>query len=722
MHSIATTFNPRAIIPSAEMPKFAGLPEEAKRDFCMWSKIIQEIDAAKSKRAMFTEIARRYQGVRSMTSSNIKTKYYNWRNDGWTALLDFARLKSHQAAKFERGQTRTAAATKSPAFIYWWKSLQESYQRSSAAAYDELVRIYRSNDGQIPGLGNWRNEYISQCGSNPPKHCPLWLRLPEGYSKRNLQRIKPDSVELALMRQGLSAARNMLPKLHTTRKGAEVGQRYVFDDMQHNLLVRAPGNKEVMRPLEFACQDAFSAMRFAWLIQPMRRNEETGRREMLRETEMRWLVAHVLCTVGYNPDGCVLQVEHGTAAIRPDLELFLGTVTGGEGQIINGRVEWRVQPVIRVKRGAIHNKPGHAGAFAPKGKGNSRSKGNLESQHSLVQNVLANLPAQMGKDRDHSPEQLHGLKVYESKLLAAAAELPPERAALLQSATLDITKFRAVVREAYNNINARTDHNLEGWEEAELTVEEYRLSLKMEWEDQKLLLSMDEDDQALRRAIIAKDPDNLTQCRKLSPVEVFARGTEKLVRLPYCYYPEIVGRKNAKELRLNRDHEISFMEKRLGPGHHRFHGIIKTENGELVELQEKTTYLVYATPADLSAVFVCDMDNVFLGIAPAMHVPCMTDTEGINHQYGRLMHEHNMRLADVRRRHEPEAQAMQDMLAHNAAVLAGQPITPEELFRAGQIEEAEIDSGDLEAATLYGRDRYRTDEEFTDDEITSYLT
>lgn len=656
-----------ANIPKTDHEALMQLTDDQRREVLMWSRLVSEIDRERSKSAAFQALAARYSGVRGMSCANIRTKYYAFKRQGWRALVNGSRLKADQRVRV----IGDAPKGQPPLFVEFWKGLQESFQRSSSAAYRELLTRYRRGD-DIPGIGTWRTVWMDVLGGLPPNQIPINAPLPEGWSERNLKRYKPSRTELAFMRGGLSEARKLLPKIYTTRAGMQPGQIYVFDDMWHDLLVNAPGNSKAMRPLEFACQDVFSAARVAWGIQPMRENPDTGKREMLRETEMRFLLAHVLCTIGFNKEGCRLHVEHGTAAIRTELEEFLFEVTGG---------------AITVARGGIHNTAAFDGAFAPQARGNSRFKSTLESQHSLVHNELAGLPGAVGKDRDHAPEQIHGLQVYNTKLLAKAAALPPDRAALLQMPVLSIDQFRSIVAEAYERINLRTDHNLEGWEQAGLVTNEYRLSLASAWEPMTRLLTMDPDERELAEALIFKRPDKFAQTRKLSPAEAFARGGKQLVRLPHAYAPEIIGSRNAKPVRLDGDHFISFQDRRIGPGIHRYHAVAETSSGT-VRLQEDRTYLIYATPFDASAIFVCDADNRYIGLARAVQTACKTDTESIHRQIGKLRHEEAELLGTVKARHADKSAAMRDMKAHNNAVLRGDPVTEDELAENSRIRES----------------------------------
>ena len=48
----------------------------------------------------------------------------------------------------------------------------------------------------------------------------------------------------------------------------------------------------------------------------MLEHEASGAMEQLKERDMRFLFAHVLCNVGYYKEGCTLMVEHGTTHER----------------------------------------------------------------------------------------------------------------------------------------------------------------------------------------------------------------------------------------------------------------------------------------------------------------------------------------------------------------------------------------------------------------------
>ncbi len=653
------------IVPASDTLVFAQLPQSVKDEVGLWTKIIGEIEQARSKSKAFTEIEKRYPGSQSLSAANIRTKYYAFQRDGWQALINKAKLPRHSAVAPNTPGGQPAA------FVEFWKGLQESYQRNSRAAYRELIRRYRNGD-QIPGVGSWRNVWIDKSGTRPPDTCPMNPPLPDGWTERNLMRYKPTKFELTAARIGRSAAAQFRPLVFTTRVGMAPGQVFVFDDVWHDNKVNWLGvNKTAMRPLEFSCIDLFSGCQVAWGAQPMTEDDATGKRETLRETEMRFLLCHVLCNLGFHPDGCQLHVEHGTAAIRDDLAAMLSTWSDG---------------AISVQRGGIQGAAAHDGVFIGRPKGNSRFKAALESHHNLKHNELAALPGQVGRDRDHSPEELHGRDKYNTALIRAMAQLPAHRAQMLQLPFLEFNQWKQLVGEVYDRINGRIDHDLEGWEEAGLTLPEYRLGLEAPWMPMTKLLSMPADHRGAVERLI--DQPGMVRVRKLSPAEVWHLGRGNLKRLDPHYVPLILGERNAKMLRVQDDHTITFQDKRIGPGMHRFLAQVQTERGELIPLQPGASFAVYATPFDPSAVFVATEDNSFLGIARRLQTVCKTDTEAIHRQIGKAMHFEKQLLDPMRARHAEKAAAKQQMHEHNARVLAGEPVSQEELFRAERIADA----------------------------------
>ncbi len=659
-----------SLIPHSDTLAFSAMPKDVRDEVMLWAGIIAEIDAAKSKCKAMAEIAKRYPGSKSLSDHNIKTKYYAFRREGWKALVNKAKLShSHPlvAPKSHDGQP--------PSFIQYWKGLQESYQRSSQAAYRELVRRYRSG-ADIPGIGNWRSVWAEKRNTLPPDTFPVNGPMPGGWSLRNLSRpqFRPTKFELTVCRQGRSAAAKFRPKVITTRVGMEVGQIYVFDDVKHDNLVTMIGQLTPMCPLEFCCIDYFSACQIAYGSQPTIKNMETGKKKMLEEKEMRFLLAHVLLTVGFHPAGCQLQMEHGSATVRKDLEEILLMAS-------NDR--------LLVEKGGIDRRPAHDGYFMCRPKGNSRFKAALESLHNLKHNDMALLAGQTGKDRDHSPEALHGLIKYNEDLLKVAFQYP-DLAERLNYPTLEFNQWKQAVKPIYERINGRTDHHLEGWIEAGLVRNRFQL---IEGGDEIPMEVLDKMEPAKRAAIeaamIPLPP------RRLSPAEVFHAGSKKLEKLPMSFAPLILGEQNALPKRLGHDSLFTFEEMRIGPGQHQYVGRAHTPEGTLIPLDPGKEYLLWISPFDPSGVFVADLRGAFIGACKLWDRVCRTDTEGVHRKIGKAESIHSDLLVEVKQRHAAEARERMEMMEGNDRLLIQAGLRPEKKVSTPKFADAPAPGVDL---------------------------
>ena len=206
-----------------------------------------------------------------------------------------------------------------------------------------------------------------------------------------------------------------------------VGSHYLFDDLWHDLYCNNLDTLQAGRPLEFHALDLFTANKFAWGTK-IRLERQDGTMEGLNEREMRLLLAYMLRCHGYSLRGTALVVEHGTAAIRSDVEAMLYDLTGG---------------LITVERGSI-KKSGLATAahqYAGRTKGNFRIKAALESYGNLIHNETAFLLGQTGMDVAYRPEQTHGLLKENDALLTAISQLHPEQIELLRLPLLTIQQL-----------------------------------------------------------------------------------------------------------------------------------------------------------------------------------------------------------------------------------------------------------------------------------------
>jgi hypothetical protein len=514
-----------------------------------------------------------------------RRKYDAVRLHGWRGLVDGTR-----APEVKRSDLH-------PLTIAHWQKLVALNQRKALPAYRALCRAFFAGE-LIPGL---------------PDDCAR-DRLPRGWSQANFMRHLPTKFELTAMRQGRSAARALGPLVYSTRRHLWCGSHYVFDDLVHDHFVNVLDTSKTGRPVEFHALDLASACKFAWGLRVRTENEITGRMEGLREENMRALVASVLAQHGYHAErGTTMVVEHGTAAIREDLERTLFDLTGGR---------------ILVSRSGIEGDPAHIGQYAGRGKGNFRFKAALESLGNLIHNELAFLPAQTGMSVERRPEETHGLLRANDALLDAFLALQqdrPDMAALLRFPVMSNRQFLEVAVAVYHRINSRTEHALEGWD-----------------------------------ANVRPDERDLMRVRRMSPLEVWQRDRGQLTRFRSEQTALVLYRDDAPE-RTVRGAEIVFRDAELDSDELRF---------DASRFADGQKFAGVLNPFAPDSLFLFDARGRLAGVAPRLYRVNRADDESVRREMGRVSKVLNDRLAPVRALgREIAEQRIQDA-RHNAEVIA----------------------------------------------------
>jgi hypothetical protein len=579
----------------------------------------------------------------------------------------------------DRRRLRKDSPVKAVAHAY--KKIAEENQRVSKEAHRQLLRNL-SAGMELEGVGTWIDLHRAMFPDAPiPARCPWGMENPPpGWSYANLQRMAGlTEFERKASRQGLGAASDcILPVLHT-RVGLLPGQWMQFDDMWIDLKAMFAGQKEPIRPLEFACYDVHSACKIAWGIRP-RTEREDGTKTGLKEVEFRFLLAHVLCDVGFHREGVTLVVEHGTAAIREPLERKLAAFSNG---------------AIKVERSGIVGEQVHAGMFPGRARGNPKFKALIECSHGISHNLAAALPAQTGNCPAAAPEQLAGLDAYCRSLVKAAAELPAERRDQLLFPALSFSRMVSLVGEIYDRMNARTWHDLEGWEECGYLVEEFRLGDDANWMPKESLLAMPPNKRLAVAAYLEGHPE-LMRLRKLSPRDVWARGKKDLARLPMCHLPDILGPEAARRVRVEANGTIAFQDIYLGPGKHIYTARIATPDGFAQSLRRDASYAAFATPYHPEHLWIVDPDSgALIGYAPRYDRAAYGDEAALHRLLGQQRSDLAEQSAPVRERHADAAQERAALVAHNRAVLDGDSAQPAATPEAAHVRKTSGTLADL---------------------------
>ena len=631
--------NELAHIPYEGSPVFASLSDAGRdkvRARC--AAVGRILDCKKDKKTAVLIEAQRL-GIKCSRMRGLVSDFKNWSgraDQRWMALIDW-RAEPHKEQAIPG------------AFLEFWRALAESYQRSTLAAHRELSRLYWSG----------ATEYTFPEGDT----IPLWPGyaerpepspasregLPRGWSYDNLT--KPGTgcskLELTRARLGPIAASDLEEQIFTTRVGLRPGEFYVFDDCWSDLQVAVPPSlsKKSVRPVELGCGDVFSGKKIAWGIKPLIENAQ-GKRAFIRERDMRYLLAKVLCDVGFHKDGVTLLVEHGTAAISQELEFTLCVMSGGrveEREVRNksGKMERRrmiVEPgLIRVKRSGIKGGKNFGGGFDTLGKGNFRFKAGYESQHNLCHNERSNIPGQTGNNSRIAPvEDLVGREAEHVKLMTAALEINPHIFAEIKTGFTTLANYIWAHDRVEAQIGSYRDHHLQGWAEAGLCKSVFRLDVTQPWQPMSELLKIEDPGKRAAIETYIAGKDYLTTELKMSRNEAWLSGRADLIRLPSHCVPEILGPSCAEVRWVEDDNTIQFFDEAIGTDKLIFSSYVKTPSGASDFLTPRVKYRTWVNPFDFTKLFVSTLEGNFIGVCEAKHRLDKRDDEAYAREAGQV--------------------------------------------------------------------------------------
>jgi hypothetical protein len=594
----------------------------------------------------------------------LRRKFYAVKNNGgdWKAILDRRKATAHRAE---------LSRNRHPQFIAELCLIVQKNKRKHQPAFRALKTRWKQRRETIPGYEDW----------------PGWPQLPAGWSNRNLSKIVEEAENLARLRSikvGTSSKSNpFLPTVLTTRVGLWPGAVIQLDDVWHDNYVTFGKARTPARVIELGALDLFSANRFHFGAKPRRLNKD-GKWETIRATDMRMFIAGMFHRTGYSPQGCMLMSEHQTAKVSEDIARILFDSTRG---LI--RVEY--QP-IEGKQAAL------SGYWSGTEGGNFRAKACLESTHNLIHNDLAALAMQTGSPSSGlaAPVTTERQLAYINRIIKSVIDKVPHRAELLRLPALDFhSQFFPFLVDYYQfGLNARTDHELEGWNTLKHVINEYTtIPGSDQFFSEDVFLKLPAPSQIAIREAARQDPQAWSRRRNLSPNEVWD-ARPKFLPIPPVALCDILGGDLAREVTARRGFlEFSDQEISADPLIYQ----ARYSGGPLAgrEIGHGEKIKMFVLPFDSSSALVVDARDRYLGEVPLYRRVVAIDPAAFNTSASfddrpdvrsaelvRAAGEKHSRIADIlepsRILHRPEVEAARDMRAHNAAVLAGEPITPEE--------------------------------------------
>lgn len=594
---------------------YAALPKAVRDDVDKLLQAMSWIWRAENKKAACAALAEAHNHERGFTVGSLWGKFWRYRKGGefpsgdWRLLVDKVRagaawqkepriklppaaieLFQSYCAQGQRGKVKAAHARFVAQWRRWWKGDQKA---------------------AIPGY--------NQCPAPEPR-----TGLPPGFTYSTLWRHRPTRFEAKVVHIGPKAAAAHRPKLMGTRVGLELGQYYQFDDGWNDFKVNYPGSRRAARLLSFHCIDLLSACNVCRGHKPALDDDETGVQERLREREMVFLVAHLLGTYGYRKSGTTLIVESGTATVREREEKILGQFSHGK---------------ITVDRGRTDRRSRVAGLFDGASKGNPRFKAAIESHFNLLRNRMDDaleIEGQTGSNsRLNMPEQLTGRDWHNSALVQAASVLPAEITERLVLDFLSFTEGVFAVDALIDQINRRTDHELEGWRKCGFYTHEWRPTTAVNFLPLASLMALPEAERQAMAAYVRNTAD-LTRERPLSPHEVWSAGRQHLVKLPPHAIGMLLDELQGTEV-VVRNGTIEQVERDVDPDEPLVYEALRCDNqGTTERLRDGDKYLARINPLSPGQLWLYGSKNQFLGICPQWGRTRRDDPDALARQYGRL--------------------------------------------------------------------------------------
>lgn len=502
--------------------------------------------------------------------------------------------------------------------VEYWHQLCGANRRKTAPAYRALLSELASG-ASIPGVGTWRDVWAKEHGGVYPSdemECPwspLTLDAPEGWSLRNFMRLKPDDFVLAAARQGLmSAKENFLPTVPRTRVGLKCCQVLQFDDAWHEVKVAWHGNKHAQRVVELSMIDVLTGYTIGFLCKPIRERPD-GTKETLKQEWAGYFLAYLACNIGLPDCGTLIMGEHGTASVD---SAFLARLT----EATNGK--------IRFGAGSIMTGPLAAGLPCGPGKGNPRYKALLEGYHAVLKNELGSVKGHIGGGRGKQPEETYGLDKQDERLRRIATALEhrfPGIAERLQLPYIPYEDYMRLVYDAYDRLDRRSWHKMEGWESSGFVVGEVRHAGGA-WTPLNGL----PPEQARALKALADAGEMEFRLRRMSPKEAWQSRQGELTRMSDVVAPLIMGKELAQTCTCDKRLQLKFNDMSTLRKDIIVAGVL--DSG--VPLERGARYLVWINPLAGEKAYIATESGRYLGVAPVLVKARIDDTEAMHKAFG----------------------------------------------------------------------------------------
>lgn len=619
---------------------------EARVAAADWKSYMMEIEAAPKNQRVRVMEQMASRGVAPF--GTIRRRFYAYQRAGAAALVDRRRVRQLTAAN---------------PWLECYMHYVENDLNTSMGGYRTMMRDFRRGRAMLGAIGTWRDVWRRERPDEPmPAECPLdWT--PHGATYANLQAVAKANpnyyFNVFANRRGRKAAGRYLLPVLTTRAGLPVLAKVEYDDVWHNTDIML--GAKVCQPLEFAGYDVASGFKCSSIMKP-RFERADGKRDNLKEQQFRFLFAYDHIVRGFHRGGIEDVVEHGTTAIRQNVERQIRAIPGmGE--------------LITIRRSGILSEQVHAGLFIGNGGGDFKLKALCEGTHNLLHNRTAGLVGSRGRDAEHLHESQAALVKYEERLMAAAAKLPEEFALKLEAGLLTFDEYHAAFRQIEDALMRDPEHKLEGWDGK--VVQEWRLaSTSNDWRPMSELVDMAKEDPDGARAVavvVGRDPA-LRRVRPMSRWEAYQEGIQggEIVKVDDWYLPHFMDiEKDAIEVRVRDNGLIGFRNELLyGRDEMLYRAAVKNRAGWQQSMAPGAKALALYNPMMPEKIWLVDAaDGHTLGTCALYNRAPAYDRHAIEVKMGEQAHDLAGKVLPIRGRHQAEAEERAARMANNLRVI-----------------------------------------------------
>lgn len=443
------------VIPPGDREEFDRLPATVRTEVDILLGVFRLAARAKKRPRVFavqaTALVPAYG--RGFAAKSLLRKWYAYRASGgdWRVLVNRARVP------VRRGQP---AAFRE--FVQGW------FVRNKRVSRQQWLKLRRfweqgcDDKGRpfiVPGYGTWQDWWSAEHPGEPlPPRCP---GLPRGLSYASLMRTRLGRAAEKMAREGENAARSHTPHVLGTRAGLRFLEEVTFDDVKTDFRVIDSDTGEICDLWLLVAFDRATAMCLGYGMRPARARDD-GTQEHLKLIDMKQIAGWVLERWGLPPYPITWKLENGCATFPEATALALRDLSGGAISVSYARMLGGQSPA----------------GYRERALGNSRAKASHEAHNNLLHNMAGDLPGQTGRRWDVRPADLASREKEAREIHALAARLNPEYRAQARFPVLTLNQAREELNRIFDEMNARTDHRLEGFAE----IAEWRPSVFAPWQ------------------------------------------------------------------------------------------------------------------------------------------------------------------------------------------------------------------------------------------------